>query len=56
MEGANPENIVLILRAQSILYKRYPEVLHPYKYAGYPMLTVTIEVSFFFFKTFFCDV
>eukprot|EP01147_Barroeca_monosierra_P008081 gene8081-757_t len=43
MEGANPENIVLILRAQSILYKRYPEVLHPYKYAGYPMLTVTIE-------------
>ena len=39
------ENIVLILKAQIILFRRYPEVLQPYKYAGYPMLVVTIEVG-----------
>ncbi|XP_041474110.1 dnaJ homolog subfamily C member 13-like isoform X1 [Lytechinus variegatus] len=44
-EGPNPENIVLILRAQSILFERYKEVLEPYKYAGYPMLIKTIEME-----------
>ena len=31
----DPDNIVLILRAQSILFERYQETLHPYKYS-YP--------------------
>jgi len=41
----NPENIVLILRAQSILFCRYSDTLHPYKYAGYPMLIKTIQLE-----------
>ena len=44
VDGPNPENIVLILRAQSILFKRFPDVLQPYKYAGYPMLMITVQV------------
>eukprot|EP00794_Sanderia_malayensis_P017835 gene17835-19618_t len=43
--GADPENIVLILQAQSILFKRYKDVLEPYKYAGYPMLIKTIQME-----------
>eukprot|EP00095_Tigriopus_kingsejongensis_P000308 maker-scaffold292_size219010-snap-gene-0.20 protein:Tk00308 transcript:maker-scaffold292_size219010-snap-gene-0.20-mRNA-1 annotation:"dnaj homolog subfamily c member 13 isoform x1" len=39
------DNIVLILRAQSILFSRYSQVLHPYKYAGYPMLIKTISME-----------
>mmetsp|Transcript_15543 Transcript_15543/g.46103 ORF Transcript_15543/g.46103 Transcript_15543/m.46103 type:complete len:2307 (-) Transcript_15543:50-6970(-) len=42
-QGTSPENLVLILRAQSILFKRFKEELAPYKYAGYPMLISTIE-------------
>jgi len=45
MDGPDPENIVLILRAQSILFSRFPEILQPYKYAGYPMLVKTIEME-----------
>ncbi|XP_059089728.1 dnaJ homolog subfamily C member 13-like [Tigriopus californicus] len=41
----SPENIVLILRAQSILFSRYSKELHPYKYAGYPMLIKTIQME-----------
>jgi DnaJ family protein C protein 13 len=41
----DPDNIVLILRAQSILFERYSDVLHPYKYAGYPMLIKTIQME-----------
>jgi DnaJ family protein C protein 13 len=40
--GTSPENLVLILRAQSILFKRFKTELKPYKYAGYPMLISTI--------------
>ena len=29
--GPNPDNVVLILRAQSILFMRYNDELHPYK-------------------------
>ncbi len=36
--GPDPNNIVLILRTQSILFDRHSEELQPYKYAGYPML------------------
>ena len=41
--GPDPNNIVLVLRTQSILFDRYGEVLQPYKYAGYPMLIKTIR-------------
>ncbi|XP_039452152.1 dnaJ homolog subfamily C member 13 isoform X2 [Culex pipiens pallens] len=44
-DGPNPNNIVLILRAQSILFDRYAEVLRPYKYAGYPQLIKTIRLE-----------
>uniref|UniRef100_A0A1A9X3H4 J domain-containing protein n=1 Tax=Glossina brevipalpis TaxID=37001 RepID=A0A1A9X3H4_9MUSC len=43
--GPNPNNIVLILRTQSILFERYADVLRPYKYAGYPQLIKTIRLE-----------
>ena len=43
--GPDPNNIVLVLRAQSILFDRYGDVLQPYKYAGYPMLIKTIKLE-----------
>ncbi|SPP75614.1 blast:DnaJ homolog subfamily C member 13 [Drosophila guanche] len=43
--GPDPNNIVLILRTQSILFERYPDVLRPYKYAGYPQLIKTIRME-----------
>ncbi|XP_048827820.1 dnaJ homolog subfamily C member 13 isoform X4 [Brienomyrus brachyistius] len=45
--GPDPENIILILKAQSILFNRHRQELEPYKYAGYPMLikTITMETS-----------
>lgn len=43
--GPDPKNIVLILQAQSILFKRYKDVLQPYKYSGYPMLIKTIKME-----------
>ena len=30
---------------QTILFSRFPEILQPYKYAGYPMLIRTIEME-----------
>lgn len=45
VQGPDPHNIVLILKAQSILFKRYKEELQPYKYAGYPMLIKTIRME-----------
>ncbi|XP_046397209.1 dnaJ homolog subfamily C member 13 [Ischnura elegans] len=44
-DGPDPNNIVLILKAQSILFERYTEELHPYKYAGYPQLIKTIRIE-----------
>lgn len=44
-DGPNPDNIVLILRTQSILFERYSEQLQPYKYAGYPQLIKTIKLE-----------
>ncbi|XP_076459341.1 dnaJ homolog subfamily C member 13-like isoform X2 [Babylonia areolata] len=44
-EGPDPQNIVLILRAQSILFSRYKKELEPFKYAGYPMLIKTIQME-----------
>ena len=43
--GPDPQNITLILKAQSILFDKYIEVLHPYKYSGYPMLIKTLEME-----------
>lgn len=44
-EGPDPQNIVLILKTQTILFSQYHEELHPYKYAGYPMLIKTIQME-----------
>lgn len=41
--GPRPWRISLLLRAQCILYRRYPEVLSEYKYAGYPMLLQALK-------------
>ncbi|XP_072378328.1 dnaJ homolog subfamily C member 13 [Diabrotica undecimpunctata] len=43
--GPNPNNIVLVLQTQSILFRRYSEDLQPYKYAGYPQLIKTIKIE-----------
>ncbi|XP_056376625.1 dnaJ homolog subfamily C member 13 isoform X2 [Hyla sarda] len=47
VDGPDPENIILILKTQSILFNRHKEDLQPYKYAGYPMLirTIIMETS-----------
>lgn len=44
-QGPNPNNIVLILQTQSILFHRYSTELQPYKYAGYPQLVRTIQLE-----------
>ena len=43
--GPDPNNIVLILKTQSILFDRYQNDLEPYKYAGYPQLVKTIKIE-----------
>ncbi|XP_062518532.1 LOW QUALITY PROTEIN: dnaJ homolog subfamily C member 13-like [Corticium candelabrum] len=43
--GPDPARIVLILRGQSILFKRYNDQLQEYKYSGYPMLIKTIKLE-----------
>uniref|UniRef100_A0A4W4F3V2 J domain-containing protein n=1 Tax=Electrophorus electricus TaxID=8005 RepID=A0A4W4F3V2_ELEEL len=45
VDGPDPENIILILKAQSILFNRHRQELEPYKYAGYPMLIKTITME-----------
>ncbi|XP_031784415.1 dnaJ homolog subfamily C member 13 isoform X2 [Nasonia vitripennis] len=44
-DGPNPDNIVLILKTQSILFHRYKDELAPYKYAGYPQLIKTVKLE-----------
>ncbi|XP_049876765.1 dnaJ homolog subfamily C member 13 [Pectinophora gossypiella] len=44
-DGPNTNNIVLILRTQTILFHRYSDVLAPYKYAGYPQLLRTARLE-----------
>ncbi len=41
--GPQPWRILLLLRAQCILYRRYASVLQQYKYAGFPLLLAAIE-------------
>ncbi|GMH45130.1 hypothetical protein BSKO_13087 [Bryopsis sp. KO-2023] len=43
-QGPQPWRILLILQAQCILFKRYSEVLQPFKYAGYPLLLDAVTV------------
>ncbi|XP_077365120.1 dnaJ homolog subfamily C member 13 isoform X1 [Festucalex cinctus] len=45
VDGPDPENIILILKTQSILFNRHKDELEPYKYAGYPMLIKTITME-----------
>ncbi|XP_018613426.2 dnaJ homolog subfamily C member 13-like isoform X1 [Scleropages formosus] len=45
IDGPDPENIILILKTQSILFNRHREELKPYKYSGYPMLIKTITME-----------
>lgn len=37
--------ILLIMKSQCILYKRYPSVLAPFKYAGYPLLLEAMTIN-----------
>lgn len=41
--GVNRKNLILIFKAQSILFNQCSGELHPYKYSGYPMLIKTIK-------------
>ncbi|GAB4814092.1 hypothetical protein N2152v2_001138 [Parachlorella kessleri] len=43
-QGPQPWRVLLILKAQCILFRRYPEVLQPFKYAGYPLLLQAITL------------
>uniref|UniRef100_A0A3P9HA59 DnaJ heat shock protein family (Hsp40) member C13 n=1 Tax=Oryzias latipes TaxID=8090 RepID=A0A3P9HA59_ORYLA len=45
VDGPDPENIILILKTQSILFNLHKKELEPYKYAGYPMLIKTITME-----------
>lgn len=45
LEGPDPNNLVLIIRTQSILFSRFKDVLEPYKYAGYSALIKTIKLE-----------
>eukprot|EP00854_Cymbomonas_tetramitiformis_P001459 gene1459-2082_t len=44
-QGPQPWRIKLLIQAQVILYKRYPALLEPFKYAGYPMLMDALRVE-----------
>ena len=43
--GPDPVNILLILKAQRIIYKRFPEKLAAYKYAGYEFLLPLLQLK-----------
>ncbi|CAF3421421.1 unnamed protein product [Rotaria sp. Silwood1] len=44
-QGPNEFNIYLLLKTQSILYRRYKTLLSEYKYAGYPLLIRILETE-----------
>ncbi|CAF4208185.1 unnamed protein product [Rotaria sp. Silwood2] len=44
-QGPNEFNIYLLLKTQSILYRRFKTLLSEYKYAGYPMLIRILETE-----------
>lgn len=43
--GPDVQNIVLLLKTQSILFARHNVELYQYKYAGYPMLLQTLQLE-----------
>lgn len=45
LQGPQPWRLLLLLKGQCILYRRYGNVLEPFKYAGYPMLFNCITVD-----------
>lgn len=45
LQGPQPWRLLLLLKGQCILYRRYGAVLEPFKYAGYPMLLNAVTVD-----------
>uniref|UniRef100_A0A1D1ZA60 DnaJ subfamily C member 13 n=2 Tax=Anthurium amnicola TaxID=1678845 RepID=A0A1D1ZA60_9ARAE len=45
LQGPQVWRLLLLLKAQCILYRRYGHVLEPFKYAGYPMLLNAVTVD-----------
>ncbi|KAH7286770.1 hypothetical protein KP509_32G022100 [Ceratopteris richardii] len=45
LQGPQPWRLLLLLRGQCILYRRYGNVLEPFKYAGYALLFNCITVD-----------
>ncbi|XP_047947421.1 dnaJ homolog subfamily C GRV2 [Salvia hispanica] len=45
LQGPQTWRLLLLLKGQCILYRRYGTVLMPFKYAGYPMLLNAITVD-----------
>ncbi|GAV86253.1 DnaJ domain-containing protein/DUF4339 domain-containing protein [Cephalotus follicularis] len=45
LQGPQPWRLLLLLKGQCILYRRYGGVLEPFKYAGYPMLLNAVTVD-----------
>ncbi|KAL4192406.1 hypothetical protein AMTRI_Chr06g171860 [Amborella trichopoda] len=45
LQGPQPWRLLLLLKGQCILYRRYSHVLEPFKYAGYPMLLNAVTVD-----------
>uniref|UniRef100_A0A5B6Z0E3 J domain-containing protein n=1 Tax=Davidia involucrata TaxID=16924 RepID=A0A5B6Z0E3_DAVIN len=45
LQGPQPWRLLLLLKGQCILYRRYGDLLEPFKYAGYPMLLNAITVD-----------
>lgn len=45
LQGPQNWRLLLLLKGQCILYRRYGDVLEPFKYAGYPMLLNAVTVD-----------
>ncbi|XP_030954444.1 dnaJ homolog subfamily C GRV2 isoform X2 [Quercus lobata] len=45
LQGPQPWRLLLLLKGQCILYRRYGYLLEPFKYAGYPMLLNAVTVD-----------
>ncbi|KAK1282702.1 hypothetical protein QJS10_CPB22g00984 [Acorus calamus] len=45
LQGPQLWRLLLLLKGQCILYRRYGNVLEPFKYAGYPMLLNAVTVD-----------
>ncbi|CAI5466822.1 unnamed protein product [Closterium sp. Yama58-4] len=45
LQGPQTWRVLLLLRAQIILFRRYPGVLEPFKYAGFPLLLQLLRLE-----------